>query len=798
MPLVQIFLPLAVAVAMQTLPTFSNLAATTLAPEILPALGLTPGAANVYVFLLYAAATLGSFWAASFVMRLGPVRAGQAALLLIAVGGLAIFAAPTAPVFVLVAIAYGLAYVVPIPAGAQILTENAPAHLRNTLFGIRQMGVPMGGLLAGLAFPPIAEAWGWQAAFVATGGCCLLLAVALQACRGRFDASRRPELSVFGRSAHGPMTVLRSSPGLRRLCVAGLLFAGTEMTAVANIVLYLERSDSWSLIEAGYALGALSVGGAIGRLFWGMAADRAANRIRLLGCLGLGMAAAMAALAAADGQAHWFAYVAAFLVGFTAGGWTGVGIAEAAQLSGRAGPVAGVAALTQMMFLGVVSAPLAFGVALAVGVDYSTAFTVIGGLAGVGGLLLLIQPSSAPDEADGKIPWTPLLLTMLTQALATMAAYTLSTASPFIAPDLGVENEDVAQLVSIVYLMGAGSALLIPPFIRRFGGMAVSIAICCAAAAMMTIAAFAGSIVMLVFGAVALGCLYGGTAPSSSFVLAKLAPLKRRNLVFSIRQIGVPLGGVLGGIMVPPLILIGGWRIAFEAQLVFALLLILAIYLVRHRYDRDQERSLKLFDMAGPLRLLRLLKELPELAPLSVACFVYSGAQLCFGAYLVTQVVRVFGDSAYGFASAVALVAFQLSGIGARIALAIVADAWVSARTLLAILGMIMAGAAVIAANYEAAWPLWLIVANSALAGASASGYTGLAFAEYSRIAGVQRTAEATALGAATMFIGVAVMAPLFRVGIDVFDGYRMPYLAVAGLTLASAALLIATGRRTR
>ena len=169
---------------------------------------------------------------------------------------------------------------------------------------------------------------------------------------------------------------------------------------------------------------------------------------------------------------------------------------------------------------------------------------------------------------------------------------------------------------------------------------------------------------------------------------------------------------------------------------------------------------------------------------------------MCFGAYLVTQVVRVFGQDAYGFASAVALVTFQLSGIGARISLAIVADAWVSARVLLAMQGVLMAGAAIVAANYGPEWPLWLIVANSALAGATASGYTGLAFAEYSRVAGVERTAEATALGAALMFFGVAVMAPLFRLGIDLFDGYRMPYLLTAGLCFACAVLLIVTGRK--
>jgi predicted MFS family arabinose efflux permease len=398
---------------------------------------------------------------------------------------------------------------------------------------------------------------------------------------------------------------------------------------------------------------------------------------------------------------------------------------------------------------------------------------------------------TTPSPIPIKIPWTPLLLTMLTQAAATMAAYTLSTASPHIAPDLGVENEDVAQLVAIVYGIGAISALFAPPLVHRFGGMGVSLAICTAAGVMQATAVLSETMMMLSFAAVALGCCYGMTAPSSSHVLAKLAPAKRRNIIFSIRQIGVPMGGILGGVLIPPLILLGGWRMAFGAQLVFVLILALSIYMVRHRFDFDRDLHAKILRPSGPSRVIGLLRELPELRPLAFASVIYSGIQLCFGAFLVTQIVRIHGQEAYHFASAIALVTFQLSGIGTRIVLGFAADAWVSARTLLAAQGVLMGISAIFAAQYDSAWPLWLILANTALAGATASGYTGLAFAEFARIGGTARAAETTGLGAALMFAGVAVMAPLFRLGIDLFGGYAVPFLVIAVLAFISAAVLI-------
>jgi predicted MFS family arabinose efflux permease len=396
-----------------------------------------------------------------------------------------------------------------------------------------------------------------------------------------------------------------------------------------------------------------------------------------------------------------------------------------------------------------------------------------------------------PSQPPSKIPWTPLLLTMLTQAAATMAAYTLSTASPHIAPDLGVENEDVAQLVAIVYGVGAISALFAPPLVHRFGGMAISLAICAAAGAMQALAVLSDTILMLGLASVALGCCYGMTAPSSSHVLAKLAPAKRRNIIFSIRQIGVPMGGILGGLLIPPLILLGGWRLAFSVQLVFVLVLALSIYMVRHRYDFDRDLHRRIFRPSGPARVIGLLRELPELRPLAFASVIYSGIQLCFGAFLVTQIVRLHGQEAYYFASAIALVTFQLSGIGTRIVLGFAADAWISARTLLAAQGVLMGISAIIASQYDCGWPLWLILGNTALAGATASGYTGLAFAEFARIGGPPRAAETTGLGAALMFGGVAVMAPLFRLGIDVFGGYAVPFLVIAALAFISAAVLI-------
>src|SRR5690606_11087890 len=114
------------------------------------------------------------------------------------------------------------------------------------------------------------------------------------------------------------------------------------------------------------------------------------------------------------------------------------------------------------------------------------------------------------------------------------------------------------------------------------------------------------------------------------------------NLVLAIRQTGVPLGGVLAGVVVPPILLAAGWRTALLTELVPMAVLLVLLHFLRRDYDSDREPGRPLFP-GGPLRLLRLILEIRELRLLSAASFVYSGAQLCFGAFMAVYLTERAG-----------------------------------------------------------------------------------------------------------------------------------------------------------
>lgn len=386
-------------------------------------------------------------------------------------------------------------------------------------------------------------------------------------------------------------------------------------------------------------------------------------------------------------------------------------------------------------------------------------------------------------------PHGALYGTLAVQTLCTMAAYSISVAAPEVAAELGIPGSTVGYYISMVYGFGMISAIASPGFIHRFGPIRINQYCLLTAMASLLVAALGGTVALIAFSAFVIGTGYGATAPASSYILARRTPPKVVNLVFAIRQTGVPLGGVLAGIVVPPILLAAGWRNAFLAELLPMAMLLILLQWLRREYDSDRDPTRALFP-GGPLRPLRLVAEIPELRLLSVVSFVYSGAQLCFGAFMVVYLTDRAGFPLV--AAGLALAVYQVAAVTARIVLGWVADRWMSPRVLLGGQGVIMAATAVVTGFFSAEWPLAGVLGVCAVAGATASGFTGLAYAEYARIGGAARAAEVTSVGTFSMFLGVMVMPSLFSVVVGATGSYAAAFdaVAVAGLLCGTALLL--------
>jgi MFS family permease len=395
----------------------------------------------------------------------------------------------------------------------------------------------------------------------------------------------------------------------------------------------------------------------------------------------------------------------------------------------------------------------------------------------------LVVPS--PFASFREMPFWPLAATLAVQTFATMSLFSVPTAAPEIARDLHVPGSLIGIFVSLVYGVGIVSALLSPGFVRRYGAVRATQVSLVAVTGMLLTAA-AGSVLSLALGAVVLGLAYGAIAPASTHLLVPQTPRPVFNLVMSLRQIGVPLGGVLGALFVPPMVGLVGWRGALLAELVPVLVLLVLLEWPRRAWDHDRDPRWPLWG-GTLLQPFRLLREDAGLRGLSVASFVYSGVQLCFIAFMTVQLTSVVRVDLVR--AGVALALYQIAGAASRPVWGWVADRYLSPSRMLALLGFAMALAALAVGRFGPGWPWAAVLGVAVFGGLTASGFTGVAYAEYARLGGVRRT-EATGLGTAAMFAGVMLLPSVFGAAVAAWGGWFLPYAVLAVLSAGSALLL--------
>ena len=257
------------------------------------------------------------------------------------------------------------------------------------------------------------------------------------------------------------------------------------------------------------------------------------------------------------------------------------------------------------------------------------------------------------------------------------------------------------------------------------------------------------------------------------------------------RRLG-PLAGILAGVIMPPMTLAFGWRVALAAQIPTSFALLILLEFVRRRWDIDVRPGYPLF--AGALaQPLRLLRQNADVRRLTIMSFVFTGAQLCFISFMTVHLTQSagFGLVAAGWT----LAAYQGAALVSRPLLGWVADKFVRPMILLAALGFLMCLSAAVSALFSSAWPGAGIVLVCLVAGFSASGFTGLAYAEFARLGGSART-EATGLGSAAMFAGVLVLPPLFGLAATATHAFVQPYAALAVATFAASVMVWRGARR--
>jgi MFS family permease len=389
-------------------------------------------------------------------------------------------------------------------------------------------------------------------------------------------------------------------------------------------------------------------------------------------------------------------------------------------------------------------------------------------------------PGRAPARAGLA---AALAATTAAQALATLTVFILPVLAPVAARDLGAEPYWIGWQVACVYLAASATSLLSAGALRRFGSARCT-QIALAAAGLACLAVLAAGITGAALGSFLIGFGYGLTNPAATEVLARLAPVRRRNMVFAVKQTGVPIGGALAGLLLPSLAHALGWRGAILAVAVVLLLAAVGFGIFHRPWaaERDSQAGLR----AGAGGGLRALREQPGMAGLAAISGLYSGFQLALGAYAVTMLVEEFGWSpvAAGFAAAV----IQAVGAVARLFWGFVADLWRDGMRTLALIGAVtVAGGLLLPLALP--WPEAAVIGLFVVLGGSAAGWNGVLMAEAARLAAPGRAGEATGGVLAVAFAGVVVGPSLLGGFVGVVGSYALAFALLAGLPAIGAVI---------
>ncbi len=394
--------------------------------------------------------------------------------------------------------------------------------------------------------------------------------------------------------------------------------------------------------------------------------------------------------------------------------------------------------------------------------------------------------------------FVPLLVTLLIQSFS---ALSLMAVPVLIPVELGLPRLSPAGIGVYVLCAYAGAvlgSLSAGALVDRWGAIRTSQwALLLSAAGLLLAACYPGA---LLLAALLVGMGYGPITPASSHVLIQTTPARQLNLVFSIKQTGVPLGVALSGFCIPPLA-ITGWMWTLMILALACIAVAASAWPIQARLDA--QTSLKMTAGAPQALSLRMLVQ-QLLEPLAVifghkklralvaVSFVLSGIQVSLASYLVSYLTTGLLMSALAAGTLLAL--SQMGGVLGRIAWGYISDRYMAPVTTLALLSLVIA----LVAMATSSLTLWPQAASGALLaglmfvfGASASGWNGVYLAEVARQAPAGSVGKATSGILACTFLGVMVGVPLFGLIVSGPGGFSLAFGVQAVLALALALWLL-------
>lgn len=352
---------------------------------------------------------------------------------------------------------------------------------------------------------------------------------------------------------------------------------------------------------------------------------------------------------------------------------------------------------------------------------------------------------------------------------------------PFIRQDLGLDRTQVGFISSILNAGSAAAGIPTGRTVDRFGErLVLGYGAICSGLVILGVSA-ASSFAMLLPILVATGLLTTTSVPAGGKVVARWFRNTERGTAMGIRQMGVPLGGAIAAVTLPPLALLTSWQFSLSVAGVCAILIgVAALHLYREPPDAQHGHE------HGQRTGVKALLARNDIRAVLIYAFLFGAGQWCYLTYLTLYLTEAINLSVV--AAGTLLAVGQICGALGRVGWGLVSDRLFGgqrrpALLVVGVLAMLMTlGMAMMSPNT----PFFVIAAIVALLGLSLLGWNGLTHTLASELAGTRVAGVAVGMTNSVGFLGVMLLPPVFGALVDRTESYRAAWLMLTGLLLVA------------
>ncbi|MBI3965190.1 MAG: MFS transporter [Chloroflexi bacterium] len=384
--------------------------------------------------------------------------------------------------------------------------------------------------------------------------------------------------------------------------------------------------------------------------------------------------------------------------------------------------------------------------------------------------------------------WVMLGVATALHATDAMARQGLPALGPFFQRDLGLSLTEVGLLTTSISVGGA-LTMVHGGRLSDVAGVRVAMLVGLALNG-LTLAAlsFADSFLTAFICCALVGLGHGPISPAGTKAAMGWFSARARGTAMSLKQTGVPIGGILGAAILPAIASGYGWPSAclFLAGVTFVMAV--ALYLIaRNAPDERQFASHGKIESMGVRQFLANR----ELVALSVTGMCFVTAQLALITYAALYARDVLGVSPV-VAGGYLAIAQAGGGIG-RIAWGLLSDGYYrgARKPVLRIIGLTSAASALGMAVVAPYVGTVIVAVLLFVFGFAAIGWTGVYLAMLGEIAG--KDSVGSAAGFALLFNQIGIMAgpPLFGIVVDFTKSYDAGWLVLAVTLLLTTLCLV-------